>query len=233
MHHLPPLSQIPVPGPRPDEVYSGQCFNRQVTFHGLKELLGAADVSKAGDRHAGLAARSEPAREVARSILSDLTLQHLYDRPLTDDRGEVDSVMRVSYDIDVDTFAGIADMTLGQLKDHLLRSPGDEVRRVGRALTAVMAAALAKLCDVHELIYIARKITRTTKARTLLGAPGTLSSRLQPNHPTDDPRGVALLVYWGLALGSGDALIGLNPAVDTVDNIASLLHHLDRLRCRA
>src|SRR6516165_9180136 len=146
MHNLPPLAAIPVPAPRPDEPYTGRYLERTVSFRGLKELLGAAEVSKAGDRHAGLSARSEPVREVARGILSDLTLQHLYVRPLTDDRGEVDSVMRVSYDIDVDTFAGIADMTLGQLKDHLLRSPGDEVRRVGRALTAVMAAALAKLC---------------------------------------------------------------------------------------
>jgi ethanolamine ammonia-lyase large subunit len=233
MGSLPPLDGIPVPAPRPDEAYTGTYLERSLTFHGLKELLGAADFSKAGDRHAGLAARSEPAREVARGILSDLTLQHIYDRPLTDDRATVDSVMRVSYDIDGNVFATIASMTLGEFKDHLLRAPGEEVKRLGRTLTAVMAAALAKLCDVHELIAIARKVTRTTKARTLLGTAGTLSARLQPNHPTDDPRGVALLVHWGLALGSGDALIGLNPAIDTVDNISSLLHHLDRLRRRA
>jgi ethanolamine ammonia-lyase large subunit len=233
MATLAQVADIAVPRPRPDDSYTGRYLERHVTFHGLKELLGAADISKAGDRHAGLAARREPAREVARGILSDLTLQHLYDRPLADSRGEVDSVMRVSYDVDLDTFGRIAGMTLGEFKDHLLRANGEEVRRVGRALTSVMAAALAKLCDVHELIVIARKITKTTKARTLLGAPGTLSARLQPNHPTDDPRGVALLVYWGLALGSGDALIGLNPAVDTVENISSLLHHLDRLRRRA
>jgi ethanolamine ammonia-lyase large subunit len=233
MTRLTPLAAIPVPVPRPDDTYAGSYLERSLTFRGLKELLGAADFSKAGDRHAGLVARSEPAREVARGILSDLTLQHLYDRPLTDDRGNIDSVMRASYDIDLNVFGSIAKRTIGEFKDHLLRAPGDEVGRVGRALTAVMAAALAKLCDVHELIVIARRITKTTRARTLLGAPGTLSARLQPNHPTDDPRGVALLVYWGLALGSGDALIGLNPAVDTVENISSLLQHLDRLRRKA
>jgi ethanolamine ammonia-lyase large subunit len=232
MPRLTPLAAIAVPAPRPDEGYTGRYLERSVTFHGLKALLGAADFSKAGDRHAGLAARGEPVREIARAILSDLTLQHLYDRPLTNDQGGVDTVMRVNYDIDLDTFAGISAMTLGELKDHLLRTPGGEVQRIGRALTGVMAAALAKLCDVHELVCIARKITKTTRARTLLGAPGTLSARLQPNHPTDDPRGVALLVYWGLALGSGDALIGLNPAIDTVDNISSLLRHLDHLRQR-
>src|SRR5438270_13554151 len=93
-----------------------------------------------------------------------------------------------------------------------------------------MAAALAKLCDVHELIFLARKIAHPSKARTLLGSPGTLSSRLQPNHPTDDPRGITLLCYWGLSLGAGDALIGLNPAVDTVENVSRILRQLDRVR---
>jgi ethanolamine ammonia-lyase large subunit len=230
MRELSPLDAIAVPRPRPEETYTGRCFEREVSFHGLKHLLGAADVSKAGDRHAGLAAASETVREAARAVLSDLTLQHLYDHPLTDDDGNVDSVMRVNYDIDREAFAAIADWTLGQLKDHLLRAPGEEISRIGRGLTGVMAAALAKLCDVHELIVVARKISHPTRARTLLGAPGTLSSRLQPNHPTDDLRGITLLCYWGLALGGGDALIGVNPAVDTVENISAILHHLDKLR---
>jgi ethanolamine ammonia-lyase large subunit len=93
-----------------------------------------------------------------------------------------------------------------------------------------MAAAVAKICDVHELIYLARKMPRVSRARTTLGLPGTLASRLQPNHPTDDLRGITLLVHWGLSLGSGDALWGVNPAVDTVDNVEAILRHLDRLR---
>src|SRR5438045_2909628 len=93
-----------------------------------------------------------------------------------------------------------------------------------------MAAAIAKLCDVHDLIFLARKISKPTQARTLLGAPGTLSSRCQPNHPTDDLRGITLLVYWGFSLGSGDALIGVNPAVDTVENVSAILHQLDKIR---
>src|SRR5262249_9260030 len=144
MRHLPPLSQISVPAPRPDPAYSSKCFDRTLTFHGLKQLLGAADVSKAGDRHAGLAASGDTIRESALAILSDLTLQHLYDHPLTDDKGQVDSVMRVNYAIDLDTFAKVTKMTLGEFKDHLLRSPPAQVQRVGRSLTGVMAAALAK-----------------------------------------------------------------------------------------
>lgn len=232
MRSLTPLAAIAVPDARPDEVYVTRCLNREFRFEGLKHLLAAADVSKAGDRNAGLAAPGETAREAARLILGELTLQHLFDHPLTDDEGRVDSVTRVNYDIDRAAFAEVAGMTVGALKDHLLCAPGAEIERLGRGLTGVMAAAVAKLCDVHELICIARKVRHSTKARTLLGAPGTLSSRLQPNHPTDDPRGIALLVYWGLALGSGDALIGLNPAIDTVENISALLAHLDRLRRR-
>jgi ethanolamine ammonia-lyase large subunit len=230
MRSLPPLDAIDVPAPKPDQDYRNRCFDHDFAFRGLKRLLGAADCGKAGDRNAGLATAGEIEREVARTILSGLTLQHLFDHPLTDDQGRVDAVMRVNYDIDREAFAGIADWTLGELKDHVLRADGAAIQGIGRGLTGVMAAALAKLCDVHELIYVAKKISRRTRARTLLGMPGTLSSRLQPNHPTDDLRGITFLIFWGLSLGAGDALIGINPAVDTVDNIASILHHIDKLR---
>jgi ethanolamine ammonia-lyase large subunit len=232
MKELRPLNDIRVPEAKPDQVYSVRCGDQTVRFRGLKQLLGAADVSKAGDRHAGLAAERETVREAARQALSGLTLRHLYDHPLTDDQGRIDSVMRVNYDIDKDLFDGIADMTVGKFKDHLLSSPPADVQRVRPALTGVMAAAVVKLCDVHELICIPRKISHPTQARTVLGLPGTLSSRCQPNHPTDDVRGISLLIYWGLSLAAGDALIGLNPAVDTVENIATLLTHLDRIRRR-
>ena len=232
MKQLRPLDRIPVPAPRPDEVYAIALFDRDFRFAGLKHVLGAADISKAGDRGARLAAKDEIEREAARAILSGLTLQHLYDRPLTDRHGEIDAVMRVNYDIDLQIFGEIAPLTLGQLKDRLLKSGGSEIRRLGGALTGVMAAALAKLCDVHEMVLLAKRLKGggATKARTTLGLPGTLSSRLQPNHPTDNLLGISMLVYAGLSLGAGDALIGINPAVDTVENISGLLHHLDRLR---
>lgn len=232
MKSLTPLDAIPLPAPRPDEDYRFRFIDADYHFHGLKHLLGAADYSKAGDRNAGLSAQGDTPREAARALLAGLTLQHLHDRPLTDDQGQVDSVMRVNYDIDRAVFAEISGWTLGELKNQLLRLPGPKIQRVGKALTGVMAAAVAKLCDVHELMLIARKISRPSKARTLLGKPGTLSSRLQPNHPTDDPRGITLLVYLGLSLGSGDALLGVNPAIDTVENVSALLHLLDKIRRR-
>jgi ethanolamine ammonia-lyase large subunit len=232
MRDLTSLNEIRVPDPKPDRVYTAQVLEREVRFVGLKSLLGAADYSKAGDRQAGLAAESEDIREAARGALSELTLEHLYDNPLTDDRGRVDSVMRVNYDVDLKAFGSIASLTLGELKDRVLSAPAAEVVRVGGGLTGVMAAALGKLCDVHELILVARKCGRPTQARTLLGAPGTLSSRLQPNHPTDDPQGIACLCYWGLSLAAGDALLGVNPAVDSVENVESLLRLLDSIRRR-
>src|SRR5437773_2124900 len=232
MKSLSRCDDIVVPQPPNDECYTAHKFGRQFSFAGLKGLLGAADYSKAGDRNAGLAARDEAEREVARAILSTLTSQHLYDHPLTDDSGSVDSVMRVNYDIDLKTFASFAPMTLGQLKNHLLNCSDEEVMQTGRALTGVMAAALAKLLDTHELIFVARKCHCVTRARTTLGLPDTLSSRLQPNHPVDDLRGITFLVYTGLSLCAGDALIGVNPAIDSVENVTAILSHLDSLRKR-
>lgn len=230
MRTLKSITEIPVPSPKPDQKYTLTAFDKTHTFVGLKSLLARADYSKAGDRNAQLSAQSEVEREAARTLLSRLTLQHLYDHPLTDANGKVDSVMRVNYDIDLELFKKLAHLTVGEFKDKLLSEGEEQLSAYGSALTGVMAAAVAKLCDTHELIYIARKIKRQSKARTLLGAPGTLSSRLQPNHPSDDLRGLSLLIYTSFSLGGGDALIGVNPAIDTVENISSMLLHLDALR---
>jgi ethanolamine ammonia-lyase large subunit len=232
MRALKPLAEIRVPSPAPAQAYETTLLDRRFRFADLKHLLGAADISKAGDRNARLAAPDEVTREAAREVLSGLTLQHIHDRPLTDAQGRIGDIMRVNYDIDLETFGEISGLTLGEIKDRLLRGTGREVRRIGRALTGVMAAALAKLMDVHELILVAKKLKvgAAAKARTTIGLPGTLSSRLQPNHPTDNVHGVTLLLYTGLSLGSGDALLGLNPAIDTVENIEALLRHIDKVR---
>ncbi|MEA2177416.1 MAG: ethanolamine ammonia-lyase large subunit [Solirubrobacteraceae bacterium] len=230
MRRLADLQDIPVPDPRPDEEYRLDLLGHETRFTGLKALLGAADVPKAGERLAGLEAHGEIEREAARTILSALTLRHLYDRPLTDANGRVDVVMRVNYDVDQAVRAELEDLTVGELKERLLRCPPAGARRIGAGLTGVMAAAVAKVMDVHELILVARKLKRPTKARTEIGRAGTLSSRLQPNHPTDDLDAVALLVHQGLSIGAGDCLIGVNPAIDTAENVTRLLEHIDRLR---
>ncbi|HEX3725365.1 MAG TPA: ethanolamine ammonia-lyase subunit EutB, partial [Pirellulales bacterium] len=223
---LKPLEDIAVPPVAPEETYVRRLFDRDFKFVGLKTLLAAADFSKAGDRHAGLAARDEREREAARTILASLSLEHLYAHPLSDDQGIVDEVMRVNYDVDHEILSSIATLTVGEFKNRLLCSDAAVIAPLGRALTGPMAAAVAKLCDVHELVLLAQKMPRTSRARTTLGLPGTLASRVQPNHPTDDLRGITLLVFWGLSLGAGDALIGLNPATDTVENVETILCHL-------
>ncbi len=227
---LTPWREIDIPSPQADQTYQTTVFDRDYQFIGLKALLGAADFDKAGDRLSDLAARDDIEREAARKILSLLTLQHIYDHPLVDDQGRIDSVMRVNYDIDRAAFAEIANLTIGELKDQILKGKSAEVSRIGAALTGVMAAGVAKLMDIHDLVLAAKKLKRGATARTHVGAVGTLSSRLQPNHPTDDLDAMTLLVYTGLSMGSGDALIGLNPAIDTVDNVSKTLRHLDKLR---
>jgi len=230
MKKLRPLNQIAIPAPKPDEIYEIRVLERQLRFKGLKQLLGAADISKAGDRLAGLAPEDDMIREAARSILSSLTLQHLYNHPLTDESGRVDTVSRAGYDIDHPIFKTISNMTLGELKNHLLESNGKKMKRIGKALTPMMAAALAKLMDVHELIFLPGKIFKPTKARTRIGLPGVLSFRLQPNHPQDSLDAISLLVYTGLSHGMGDCLIGVNPSDGSIPNIIAILRHLDKLR---
>jgi len=226
------IKQIQVPAPRPDAPYSITLLDRTFTFGNLKHVIGAADISKAGDRKAGLAATDEIMREAARAVLSGLTLQHFFDNPLTNIHGQIDSVMRVNYDINHAVFVTIANLTLGELKDELLKSNGVRIREIGSALTGVMLAALTKLLDVHELVYLAKKLknSASAKARTVVGLQGTLSSRLQPNHPTDNLSGITMLLYTGLSMGSGDAILGLNPAIDSVANISATLNHLDKIR---
>ncbi len=221
-----------MPAPKTDAAYNITLLDRTFTFANLKHVLGAADISKAGDRKAGLAAANEIEREAARAVLSSLTLQHFFDNPLTNIHGKIDSVMKVNYDIDHTVFATISRLTLGDLKDELLKSNGADIREIGTALTGVMVAALTKLLDVHELIFLAKKLKNgaSAKARTVVGLPGTLSSRLQPNHPTDNLSGITMLLYTGLSMGSGDAILGLNPTIDNVANISATLHHLDKIR---
>lgn len=232
MKTLTPLDAISVPPVRREQTYHFGAFGRSYSFSGLRALLGAADFDKAGDRNARLSATTESEREAARDVLSGLTLEHLYVHPLCDGTGRIDSVMRANYDVDREIFSGIAHLTVGELRDRLLANRAGEAQWLGRGLTGVMAAAVVKLCDVHDLVYLASRMVRTARARTVLGEAGSLSSRLQPNHPTDDPRSVKFLLYQGLSIGAGDALLGINPAIDTVENVSALLRLLDDVRTR-
>ncbi|CAM3594482.1 ethanolamine ammonia-lyase subunit EutB [Parendozoicomonas haliclonae] len=230
VNHHKPLDQIVVPVPAREQVYRMRVAGQEYSFQGLAALLGAADYSKAGDRGAGLAVDNEIQREAARSILADLTLQHIYDHPLTTREGDIDEVMVVNYNIDHDVFGTIAQLTLGELRDRFMECTGPELLEFGTGMTGVMVAAVTKLMSVHDLVFNARKMRCHSQLRNHLGFEGTLSSRIQPNHPTDDLAAITAMVLQGLSMGNGDQVIGLNPSDDTFDNIAACLTHLDQLR---
>src|SRR6202040_2899310 len=131
-------------------------------------------------------------------------------------------------------FAPIASLTVGELRDWLLSESATTQRLSDLApgLTPEMTAAVSKLMRLQDLVLVARKISVVTRFRTTVGLPGRLSTRLQPNHPTDDPAGIAASIIDGLMYGAGDAVIGINPVADSVERVADLLAMLDEMRVR-
>ena len=200
------------------------------TFPDLKSLLAKASPNRAGDQLAGLSAASAVERVAAQITLADLPLRTLLDQPLIP--YETDEVTRLICDThSPDSFALIASLTVGQLRDHLL-DLDTNLPALALGLTPEMVAAVSKLMRLQDLIAVARRIRVVTRFRTTVGLPGRLSTRLQPNHPTDDPLGIAASILDGLLLGSGDAVIGINPASDNVATTSTLLRLIDGIRLR-
>ncbi len=198
-------------------------------FDDLKTLLARATPFRSGDALAGVAAGSAAERVAAQYALADLPLRHFLHEAVVP--YEADDVTRLILDThDATAFAPIAHMTVGALRDHLLDTP--DTTALAPGLTPEMVAAVSKIMRVSDLIAVARKCQITTRFRNTIGLPGTLSIRLQPNHPTDDARGVAAGVLDGLLLGAGDAVIGVNPATDNIETVMRLLEMLDHIRTR-
>jgi ethanolamine ammonia-lyase large subunit len=202
-------------------------------FESLRELLAKATPLRSGDVLAGLAAGSAEERVAAQFALADLPLAHFLAEDVVpyDD----DEVTRLIVDThDAEAFAPVQGFTVGELRDWLLSDEATEERLAALApgLTPEMAAAVSKLMRVQDLIAAAAKIRVVTRFRTTVGLRGRLSARLQPNHPTDDAVGIAASILDGLLLGSGDAVIGINPAGDSVAVITQLLRLMDGLRTR-
>jgi len=169
----------------------------------------------------------------ARFVLADTPLAAFLDDPLIPP--ETDEVTRLILEShDRAAFAPVSAMSVGQFRDWLLSeaASGAALTALAPGLTPEMAAAVSKIMRNQDLILVAAKISNTAALRTTIGLPGRLCSRLQPNHPTDDPRGILAAVIDGLVLGSGDACIGINPATDSPANVLRLLHMLDELRQR-
>ena len=202
-------------------------------FADLKTLLAKASPARSGDTLAGLAADTEQERMAARMALADLPLRHFLNEAVIP--YEQDEVTRLILDThDNPAFAPIQHLTVGELREWLLHpaQTTEIVAAVAPGITPEMAAAVSKLMRNQDLVLAARKCSVTTRFRNTIGLPGCMSVRLQPNHPTDDLRGIFASMLDGLLYGCGDAVIGINPAGDSVANATRLLHSLDDFRRR-
>ncbi|AEG60649.1 ethanolamine ammonia-lyase subunit EutB [Desulforamulus ruminis] len=192
-------------------------FGQIFSFRDIREVLAKANEEKSGDVLAGIAAKSAGERVAAKIVLSELTLEDIYNNPVIP--YEEDEVTRTIYDgINQSVYNDIKGWTVGQLREFILCDSADAngIRRVSRGLTSEMVAAVAKLMSNLDLIYGAKKVPVTAHCNTSNGLVNCLGMRLQPNHPTDRPEGILSSMREGLTYGVGDALIGLNPVEDTV-----------------
>jgi ethanolamine ammonia-lyase large subunit len=200
-------------------------------FPGLAALLGAASPLRSGDVLAGVAAASAEARIAARHALADLPMpMFLHDLVVPYETDEVSRLIIDSHD--AAAFAPVAALTVGGFRDWLLAADGPAIMALAPGLTPEMVAAVSKLMRNQDLVAVARNLHVVTRFRGTIGLPGRLSARLQPNHPTDDPAGIAASILDGLLLGSGDACIGINPAGDSLEATRTLLDMLDEIRQR-
>jgi ethanolamine ammonia-lyase large subunit len=205
---------------------------RGVTFRfaSIKEVLARANPPKSGDDLAGVSARDPVERVAARAVLADLTLHDLRQHPVIP--YEHDELTRAVEDrLDDGAFRAVAHLTVGQLREWLLdtATTGPTIRAISPGLTPEMAAAVCKLMSNLDLMTVGAKCEVVVRANNTLGLPGRLSSRLQPNHPTDDVEGILASTREGLAYGCGDAVIGVNPATDAPESTAAILTALDAL----
>jgi ethanolamine ammonia-lyase large subunit len=207
--------------------------NTTYSFGRLRELLAKATPLRSGDVLAGLAATSAEERVAAQFALADLPLAHFLAEEVIP--YEDDEVTRLIVDShDPDAFAQVQSFTVGELRDWLLsdEATSEQIAALAPGLTPEMAAAVSKLMRVQDLIAAAARIRVVTRFRTTVGLPARLSTRLQPNHPADDAVGIAASMVDGLLLGSGDAVIGINPAGDNVAVTTQLLRLIDAVRQR-
>lgn len=197
-------------------------------FDSLHELLAKASPARSGDYLAGVAAGSAAERVAAQMALADVPLKHFLNESVIP--YEKDEVTRLIVDThDVGAFSVVSHMTVGGLRNWLLSDDADDsaLRLLAPGLTPEMVAAVSKIMRVQDLVLVASKIRVITRFRNTMGLRGRMSTRLQPNHPTDDPAGIAASVLDGLLYGNGDAMIGINPATDSMSSIIELVEMLD------
>ena len=199
-------------------------FGHTYEFADIKDLLAKANEEKSGDQQAGIAAHSAAERVAARHVLAEVPLSVLRENPVVP--YDEDEVTRAIDDaVNERIYDEIKGWTVGDFREWLLSNTttSDDIRRVSNALTGEMVAAVTKLMGNLDLVVAARKIRVVTHNANTMGLPGTLASRLQPNHPTDSVDGIRAATYEGLSFGSGDSVIGINPSDDTVGSVSRLL----------
>jgi ethanolamine ammonia-lyase large subunit len=212
--------------------YTTTLRHERFVFADLREVFAKANEEKSGDQLAGIAARSERERVAAKCVLADIRLGEIVDQPLIDP--DHDDVSRLIVDtLDQNSFQPLCSLTVGEFREHLLEK-GDAARFLENEprplfLTPEIVAAVAKIMSNKDLVLAASRIRNVTRCRNTMGQRGVLGIRVQPNHPTDDLGGILLAAMDGLLFGCGDAVIGVNPAAESVDTVAAVLHGLNRL----
>ena len=207
--------------------YSTTINGKHFGFANLRILMAKATPRRAADELAGLAAESEVERAVAQQLLAEVPLKQFIEEPLI--APEIDEVSRLILETQhAEAFEPIAGLTVGEFRDWLLTDDSD-LSTISSGLTPEMVAAVSKIMRNQDLIAVARRCQVISRFRNTLGLSGRLATRLQPNHPTDDLKGIAISILDGLMYGSGDAVIGINPASDNLDNVHKLLDMLDEL----
>ena len=205
-------------------------MSERFAFRDLRELFAKANEEKSGDQLAGLAARSERERVAAKCRLADLPLVEIVQQPLiAPSADDVSDLILQTFD--EEAFQTIRSMTVGEFREYILEDATSEaeLRQIQRGITPEIVAAVAKIMSNKDLVLAAAKIRNVTKCRNTMGQLGVLGIRVQPNHPADDVGGILLSTFEGLLYGCGDAVIGVNPATDSVETVSSILRGLERL----
>lgn len=208
-------------------------FGKTYAFCNIKEVLAKANEEKSGDRLAGIAAEDARERVAAKVVLANLTVHELRENPVVP--YESDEVTRIIQDdLNERIYAEIQGLTLAELRHLILseQSDGACLARLSRGLTSEVIAGVCKLMSNLDLIYAAKKMRVTAHCNTTIGLEGTLSCRLQPNHPTDDPDGILASLCEGLSFGAGDAVLGLNPAGESAEQTKRILERFEEIRQR-
>ena len=206
-------------------------FGHVYEFKSVREVMAKANEEKSGDKLAGIAAETAEERVAAKYVLSNLTLNDLRNNPAVP--YEEDEVTRIIQDdVNEQIFNTMKNWTVAEFREWLLdvSTTPEMIRRASKGITSEIVAGVCKLMSNLDLIYAAKKMRVSAHCNTTIGLPGTFSSRLQPNHTTDDPKGIIASVMEGLSRGCGDAVIGLNPVDDSVESVARILKMFDEFK---